>query len=131
MPRKKKTETAELKTEAVAAETAVETAVKPAAEAPAPKPAKKPVEKKAAAEKKAPAQKKAPAKAKAPAAPKETVKVQYGGEEYDLAEIKKAVEADCKCKYSGKVKTVEIYVKPEDRAVYYVVNSEFSDKVVL
>lgn len=125
MPRKKKTETAELKTEAVAAETAVETAVKPAAEAPAPKPAKKPVEKKAAAEKKA------PAKAKAPAAPKETVKVQYGGEEYDLAEIKKAVEADCKSKYSGKVKTVEIYVKPEDRAVYYVVNSEFSDKVVL
>ncbi len=130
MPRKKST-VAEVVTEVAAEETA-----KPVVEAPAEKAAEKPAEKpaKKAAEKKAPA-KKAPAKepavkAKA-AAPKETVKLQFCGEEYDLAAVKSAVEADYKSKFNGKVKTVEIYIKPEDKAVYYVVNSEFSDKVGL
>ena len=116
MPAKKKA-AAEVKTEA-----AVETVKKPVAEAAAEKPAK------AVAEKKTPAEKKAPAKA---AAPKETVKVQFGGDEYDFAAIKKAVEADYKSKFKGKVKKVEIYIKPEDKAVYYVINSDFSDKVAL
>ena len=46
-------------------------------------------------------------------------------------EIKKAVEADYKGKVKGKIKTVEIYIKPEDKAVYYVINSDFSDKIEL
>lgn len=131
MPRKKKTETADVKVETV-----IETAVKPAAEAPAEKPAEKPAKKTAdaAAAKKKPAAKaaakKAPAK-RTPAAPKETVKVQFGGDEYDFADIKKAVESDYKDKFKGKVKSVEIYIKPEDKAVYYVINSDFSDKVAL
>lgn len=77
---------------------------------------KKPVEKKAA---------------KPEAEPKQTVKIQFGGAEFDLADIRKAVEADIKSKFKGKVKTVEVYIKPEDKAAYYVVNSDFSDKVEL
>lgn len=59
------------------------------------------------------------------------VKVQFGGDEYDFAEIKKAVEADYKSKFKGKVKTIEFYIKPEDKAVYYVINGDFSDKIEL
>ena len=122
MPRRKKTETAPVAevTAAVAAETVTETA----AEAPAEKPVKKPAAKKAAAAKK-------PAAKTAKAAPKETVKIQFGADEYDFAEIKKAVEADYKSKVKGRIKTVEIYIKPEDKAVYYVVNGDFSDKIDL
>ena len=64
-------------------------------------------------------------------APKETIKIQFGADEYDFAEIKKAVEADYKSKVKGRIKTVEIYIKPEDKAVYYVVNGDFSDKIDL
>ncbi|MBQ3956570.1 MAG: hypothetical protein II680_11820 [Clostridia bacterium] len=62
---------------------------------------------------------------------KETVKVQFGADEFDLAAIKEAVKADYKAKVKEKVKTVEIYIKPEDKAAYYVVNSSFTDKVDL
>ena len=116
MPRRKKTETAPVAevTAPVAAETVTETA----AEAPAEKPVKKPAAKKTSAAKKA-------------TAPKETVKIQFGADEYDFAEIKKAVEADYKSKVKGRIKNVEIYIKPEDKAVYYVVNGDFSDKIDL
>ena len=123
MPRRKKTETAPVAevTAAFAAEPVTETV----AAVPAEKPVKKPTAKKAAATKK-PAVKTAKA-----AAPKETVKIQFGADEYDFAEIKKAVEADYKSKVKGRIKTVEIYIKPEDKAVYYVVNGDFSDKIDL
>lgn len=136
MPRKKKTETAtvvEVKPEVVT-EAVKETVQKAQAE----KPAKKPAAKKAPAKKtatKTMVATKTAAKAtkttKAATAPKETVKVQFGGDEYDFAEIKKAVEADYKGKVKGKIKIVEIYIKPEDKSVYYVINSNFSDKIEL
>lgn len=69
--------------------------------------------------------------AKDATAPKETVKIQFGADEYDFAEIKKAVEADYKSKVKGRIKAVEIYIKPEDKAVYYVVNGAFSDQIGL
>ena len=122
MPRRKKTETAPVAEVMVAV--AAETVSDAAAEAPAEKPVKKPAAKKAAAAKK-------PAAKTAKAAPKETIKIQFGADEYDFAEIKKAVEADYKSKVKGRIKTVEIYIKPEDKAVYYVVNSDFSDKINL
>ena len=134
MPRRKKTETAPVAevTAPVAAETVTETV----AEAPAEKPMKKPAAKKTAAAKKPATKAKENAKpaaktAKAATAPKETVKIQFGADEYDFAEIKKAVEADYKSKVKGRIKTVEIYIKPEDKAVYYVVNGDFSDKIDL
>ena len=105
------------------------------------KPAKKPAAKKAPAKKTATktpakaAEKKTTAqtttKTTRATAPVETVKVQFGGYEYDFAEIKKAVEADYKSKFKGKVKTIEFYIKPEDKAVYYVINGDFSDKIEL
>ena len=156
MPRKKKTETVpvtETKVSTVA-EAAVET-VKETAET-----AEKPAQKKTRAAKKTAAAKtekpvKAPAKEKksvkasatkktSPAkktvekaktikatSKKETVKIQFGGEEFDLSDIKSVVEADYNSKFSGRVKTVEIYFKPEEKAVYYVVNSDFSGKIEL
>ena len=118
-----------------------------AQEAPAEKPVKKPAAKKApakktatkaktpakAAEKKTTAKTatKTAAKTTRATAPVETVKIQFGSDEYDFAEIKKAVEADYKSKFKGKVKTIEFYIKPEDKAVYYVINGDFSDKIEL
>jgi len=146
MPRKKKTEVAPTVTE-VKAEVVTEAVKETVAGAPAEKTAKKPAVKKApakkaatkaktpakAAEKKttAKATTKATAKTTRATAPVETVKVQFGGDEYDFAEIKKAVEVDYKKKFNGKVKTIEFYIKPEDKAVYYVINGDFSDKIEL
>ena len=143
MPRKKKTETAPVAE--VKAEVVTEAVKETVAEAPAEKPAKKLATKKApakktatktpakAAEKKTTAKTttKTAAKTTRTTAPVETVKVQFGGDEYDFAEIKKAVEADYKSKFKGKVKTIEFYIKPEDKAVYYVINGNFSDKIEL
>ena len=145
MPRKKKTETAPVAE--VKAEVVTETVKETAQKVPAEKPAKKPAAKKAPAKKtatkaKTPAKSaekktsaktttKTAAKTTRTTAPVETVKVQFGGDEYDFAEIKKAVEADYKSKFKGKVKTIEFYIKPEDKAVYYVINGDFSDKIDL
>ncbi len=136
MPTKKKTETApvaEVKNE-VAAE--VKTEVAAPAEAPKPvekKPAKKAPAKKAATEKKAapakkPVAKKTPVKK---AEPKITVKVQFAGNEYDIDQITKNVAKAYKGSVKGAIKSVEIYIKPEDGAVYYVVDSENTGKVDL
>ena len=144
MPRKKKTETTPAHTK-VKAEVVTETVKEapapvevkeaaPAAEAPSKeeKPVKKPTTRKTAAKKTTKTATKATAKTTTKAsAPKETVKVQFGADEYDFAEIKKAVEADYKTKFKGKVKSIEFYIKPEDKAVYYVINSDFSDKIDL
>ena len=134
MPRRKKTETAPVAE--VTAPVAAETVTEIAAEVPAEKPVKKPAAKKTPSAKKPATKAKATAKpaaktAKVATAPKETVKIQFGADEYDFAEIKKAVEADYKSKVKGRIKTVEIYIKPEDKAVYYVVNGDFSDKIDL
>ncbi len=140
MPRKKKIEVSPAVTE-VKAEVVTEVVKETVAEAPAEKTAKKPAVKKAPAKKTATktpakaAEKKTTAKTTKKTtratAPTETVKVQFGGDEYDFAEIKKAVEADYKSKFKGKVKTIEFYIKPEDKAVYYVINGDFSDKIEL
>ena len=58
------------------------------------------------------------------------MKVQIGEREYDMDAIKVAVLEACKGKVKS-VKTVEVYVKPEDNAAYYVVNSEVEDKIDL
>ena len=61
----------------------------------------------------------------------DAVKVQFGVNEYDVESIKKAVEADFRSKYTGHYKNVQIYIKPEEKTAYYVVNSKFSDKIAL
>lgn len=110
------------------AKAAVKAAVKPAAKAEeAAAPAKKETAKKAPAKK--PAAKKAPAK-KAPAKKTEVkanVYVQYAEKSYsaeDLVKIAKDVwRYDLKMK-AADFKTVELYVKPEESTVYYVINGD-------
>lgn len=63
--------------------------------------------------------------------PKVTVKVQFAGNEYDIDQITKDVAKAYKGSVKGEVKSVEIYIKPEDGAVYYVVDSENTGKVEL
>jgi hypothetical protein len=106
------------KTEEVKKETAaaVDSATKTKAAA-----AKKPAAKK-------PAAKKAPAKT---AEKKVVTKIQFGGKEVDVEEIAALCKADYKEKTNGHVRSLSIYVKPEESAAYYVVNDKFSDKVEL
>lgn len=131
MPRKKKIEAAPVAE--VKADVVTEPVTETVADAPAEKPAKKTAGRKAAAKKPAAktAAKPAAKTSRAAVAPKETVKIQFGADEFDFAEIRKAVEADYKSKVKGRIKSVEIYIKPEDKAVYYVVNGDFSDKIDL
>ena len=94
------------------------------------KPGRKP-----AAEKKKPGRKPAAAKKETAekttttrkAAVKETVHVQFSGKTYtteDLVKIAKDVwKYDLKKKV-GDFKAVELYVKPEESVVYYVINGE-------
>ena len=98
-------------------------------------PAKKTTAKRTTA-KKAPAKKTAAAKKTTAAktttrkaAVKETLHVQFAGKSYtteDLVKIAKDVwKYDLKQKV-GDFKTVELYVKPEEQVVYYVINGEVS-----
>lgn len=82
--------------------------------------------KKAPAAKKAPVKKAAPAKKPAAKAPKVKVFVEYLGRQVDQDAILKAVKADWK---GETIKSLEVYVKPEDAAVYYVVNGEGAGRV--
>ena len=66
-------------------------------------------------------------------ATKKTLYVQYNGkqvEEKDIvASVKKAwTDAGNKV---GEIKTMEVYVKPEEDAVYYVINETETGKVEL
>ena len=132
---------AEVKTEAKA-EVKTEAKVEKKAEAKVEKKAEAKVEKKAEAkvEKKAEAktEKKAPAKTEKKTAAKKTaaktentveVTLQFAGKAYtqdDLVKIAKDVwKYDLKKKASD-FKTVELYVKPEESLVYYVINKEVS-----
>lgn len=123
---------AEVKAEPVkaAAEVKAAPAEKKAA---APKAVKAPAEKKAAAPKaaKAPAEKKAPAAKKAPAKkaePKATVIVEYAGKQVVAKDVLAAATKAFKAARKGvEIKTIDIYVKPEENVAYYVVNGEGSD----
>ena len=115
-PAKKET----VKKETVKKEPVKKEAVK---KAPARKTAEKP-----AAEKTAAAAKKAPAKtAAAKAEVKELVAVQFAGKSYsteDLVKIAKDVWKYDLGKNEADFKTVELYVKPEESSVYYVINGD-------
>lgn len=83
-------------------------------------------EKPAAKTRKAPA-KRTPA-AKKTAAPQVSLTLQYMGKELSQEDMVAAVKAQ----WTGEeIKTLALYVKPEDQAVYYVVNGEGSGKVDL
>lgn len=106
----------------------------PAAEKKA-EPAKKAAPAKAAVKKAAPAKKaaakKAPAK-KAPAkkaAVKEGFYVQFFGKDLEQsAVVKQAKEAYKAAGNKAAIESINVYVKPEESAVYYVVNGDITGK---
>lgn len=131
----KDTPKAEVKTEVKEAPKAAEKApAKKAAKAPAKKtaaakkePAKKEVApKKETAPKKEAAAKKAPAKK---AAVKETVNFQFRGKSYTPDDLLKSCKDVWKYDLGGKeedLKTIELYVKPEENTTYYVINGDIT-----
>ena len=129
------TKTAE--TKAVETKTAeVKTAEKKPAKA-TPSEAKKAPAAKPAAEKKAAAPKKA-APAKKEAAPKaapekkevkSSVVIEFAGKQIAAKDVLEAAKKAYESMNKGAViETIEIYVKPEEHAAYYVVNGEGSDQ---
>ena len=62
---------------------------------------------------------------------KQAVYVQYGDKEVAALDVLEAVKADFKANNKGAVKTVKVYIKPEDNAAYYVVNDKVEGKVDL
>ena len=125
---------ADAKKTEVKAETKPAEEVKAPAKAEAAPAAKKAPAKKTAAKKtttaKATAEKKAPAKrATKAAAVKTEVSVQFAGKEYTterLVEIAKDVWQYDLGNAPEEFKSVELYVKPEESAVYYVINGTTS-----
>ena len=117
-----KTETVKAEAKTAAAEVKAETPVKAVVEAPAAKPVE--------TTKKAPA-KKAPAKK---ADPKACVVIEFSGKQIVAKDVlDKAVKAYGADHKGAEIKTIEVYVKPEENVAYYVVNGEGSDdyKVIL
>ena len=62
---------------------------------------------------------------------KKTLFVQYDGKQVEEKEIVASVKAawtEAGNKV-GDIKTMEVYVKPEENAIYYVVNGDVTGKV--
>ena len=60
----------------------------------------------------------------------EAVFVQYAGQEYDINEIRAAVKkawTEETGKKESDITEIQIYVKPEEAAAYYVVNGEVTE----
>ena len=62
---------------------------------------------------------------------KSVVMLQFSGNDYDIEKLRADVEADVKAKFKGKVKKLDIYIKPEEHAVYYAVNDKGSEEYKL
>lgn len=104
---------------------------KPAAKKEAAKPAAKKAAAKPAAKKETakPAAKKAAAKPAAKKAETAVINIQFAGKDYkteDFVNIAKDVWKYDLGKKTADFKTVELYVKPEESKVYYVINDEVS-----
>ena len=71
--------------------------------------------------------------AKKAEAVKTTTLVQYQNKEVDMTKVEERVKAQFVSEghKSSDIKTVNIYVKPEEYSAYYVINDKFSGRVVL
>ena len=113
---------AEVKVEAPKAEVKKEEKKAPAKKAPAKK----------APAKKAPAEKEAPAK-KAAAKKETVITVQYMGNEVSVASVEEKVVAAFVAagNKASAIKSLNIYVKPEEHSAYYVINGDVTGRVDL
>ena len=60
--------------------------------------------------------------------PKESVMIQYGANEVVMKDVVAAAVNAYKASHQGiEIKTVDVYVKPEENAAYYVVNGDDSE----
>ncbi len=127
-PVKEEVKAAEVKTEAkVAPKAETKPEVKEAAKSEAKKPGRKPAVKKVAAkketEKKAAVRKPAAKKAEV----NETVNFQFNGKSYTPEDLVKSCKDVWKYDLNGKeedIKSIELYVKPEENTTYYVINGD-------
>ena len=127
-PVKEEVKAAEVKTEAkVAPKAETKPEVKEAAKSEAKKPGRKPAVKKVAAkketEKKAAVRKPAAKKAEV----NETVNFQFNGKSYTPEDLVKSCKDVWKYDLNGKeedIKSIELYVKPEENSTYYVINGD-------
>lgn len=65
---------------------------------------------------------------------KETIYLQYLGREIDAEDIKKKVKEKWTKELKNKVsdiKSITLYLKPEENAAYYVINGEITGNVIL
>ena len=71
--------------------------------------------------------------AKKAEAVKTTTLVQYQNKEVDMTKVEERVKAQSVSEghKSSDIKTVNIYVKPEEYSAYYVINDKFSGRVDL
>lgn len=91
-------------------------------------------EAKKAPAKKAPAKKAATTTKKAPAKKAETViTVQFGGNEVAIASVEEKVKAQfvAEGNKASSIKSLNIYVKPEEASAYYVINGDVTGRVDL
>lgn len=127
-PVKEEVKAAEVKTEAkVAPKAETKPEGKEAAKSEAKKPGRKPAVKKVAAkketEKKTAARKPAEKKAEV----NETVNFQFNGKSYTPEDLVKSCKDVWKYDLNGKeedLKSIELYVKPEENTTYYVINGD-------
>lgn len=106
--------------------------VKAVKEVEAPKAEVKKEAKKAPAKKAAATKKAAPAK-KAPAKKETVITVQFQGNEVAVASVEEKVKAAFVAEghKASSIKELNIYVKPEEFAAYYVINEKYEGRVDL
>ncbi len=94
--------------------------------------AKKETAKKAPAKKAATTTKKAPAK-KAAAKSETVITVQFQGNEVSIASLEEKVKAQfvAEGNKASSIKSLNVYVKPEEFSAYYVINGDFTGRVDL
>ena len=57
--------------------------------------------------------------------------VEFADKQVDVDVVAEACRADFKANNKGNVRSLNVYIKPEDNAAYYVVNGKVSGKVDL
>jgi hypothetical protein len=62
---------------------------------------------------------------------KATVVLQFAGAEFKMADVLEAAKKDFAANNTVALKTITLYVKPEDGAAYYVANGDITGKVNL
>lgn len=124
----KKAETVEKKVEKAAKEVKAEKPAEKKVAAVAKKVVKKAETAAAAVAKKA---EKAVKKESAPKAEKATVILQFAGKDTKMTDVLEAAKKAYKADNKEAIKSIVLYVKPEDNAAYYVVNDTVTGKIEL